>query len=145
MAPKARKTTGSQRHLWWFTLSGDGSSNWGSNWSSQHLTVARASGKSKWPVWPGRGVRMKVNLLTSKDEKTKDVVTYLLWWWDIAIFCCSGWDNQHLLPYVIWSLQGFPGALARSQGENVTLNDVLQTMDEHYGVVWLGVKVRMLP
>ena len=27
--------------------------------------------------------------------------------------------------------------MARSQGENVTLNDVLQTMDEHYGVVMM--------
>ena len=78
---------------------------------------------------------MKVNLLTLKDKKTKDVVTYHLWWWDIAIFCHSGWDDQHLLPHVIWSLQGFLGDLTRSLGKNATLIDVLQTLDVHYGVV----------
>ena len=70
-----------------------------------------------------------------KDEKTKDVVTYHLWRWDVAIFHYSGWDDQHLLPYVIWSLQGFPGDLARSLGEDAALIDNLQTLDEHYGVV----------
>ena len=67
---------------------------------------------------------MKVNLLTFKDEKTKDVVTYHLWRWDAAIFCHSGWDDQHLLPYVGDIL----GDLARSLG-------ILQTLDEHYGMV----------
>ena len=33
------------------------------------------------------------------------------------------------------SLQGFPGDLARSLGEDATLKDVVQTLDEHYGVV----------
>ena len=107
--------------------SGDRSSNWGSNRSSQNSTVTRVSGESNWPKWPGRGLRVKVNLLTFKDEKTKDAVTYCSWWWDVAIFCHSGWDNQHLLPYVIWSLQGFPGDLARSLGKDTILNDVLQT------------------
>ena len=78
---------------------------------------------------------MKVNLLTFKDEKTKDAVTYHSWWWDIAIFHHLGWDNQHLLQYVFWSLQEFPGDLARSLDEDTTLNDVLQTLDEHYGIV----------
>ena len=73
---------------------------------------------------------MKVNLPTFKDT-----VTYHLWWWAVAIFHCLGWDDQHLLPYVIWSLQGFLGDPARSLGEDTTLNDVLQTPDEHYGVV----------
>ena len=40
-----------------------------------------------------------------------------------------------MLPYVFWSLQGFLGDLARSLGEDATLNDILQTLDEHYGVV----------
>ena len=70
-----------------------------------------------------------------KDEKTEDAVTYHSWQWDVAIFCCSGWDDQHLLPQVFWSLKGFPGDLAISLGEDVTLTDILQTLDEHYGVV----------
>ena len=79
---------------------------------------------------------MKVSLPTFRDEKTKDVVTYHLWQWDVAIFCHLHWNDQHLLPYVMWSLQGFLGGdLAGSLGKNATLNDVLQTLDEHYGMV----------
>ena len=35
--------------------------------------------ESNWPVWAGRGLRVKVNLPIFKDEKTKDAVTYCLW------------------------------------------------------------------
>ena len=57
------------------TSSGGGSSNWGSDQSSQHSTITRASGDGNLPAWPGRGLRVKVNLLAFKDKKTKDVVT----------------------------------------------------------------------
>ena len=80
---------------------------------------------------------MKVNLLTFKDEKTKNVETYHSLQWDVAIFCHPSWDDQHLLPYVFWSLQRFLGDLARSLGKDATLNDVLQTLDEHYGMVMM--------
>ena len=80
---------------------------------------------------------MKVNLSIFKDEKTKDAVTYHSWWWDEATFCYSGWDDQHLLLYVFQSLQGFPGDLARSVDEDAALTDILQMLDEHYGVVML--------
>ena len=70
-----------------------------------------------------------------KDKKTKDAVTYCFWQWEVAIFHCLGWEDQHLLPYVFWSLQGFLGDLARSLGKDTTLNDVLQMLDEHYGIV----------
>ena len=53
----------------------------------------------------------------------------------MAIFCQSGWDDQHLLPYIFCSLQGFLGNLARSLGKVATLDDVLQMLDEHYGVI----------
>ena len=62
-------------------------------------------------------------------------MTYHLWQWDVAIFCCFGWDNQHWLLYVFWSLQGFSGELARSLGEDATLTNVLQMLEEHYGMV----------
>ena len=80
---------------------------------------------------------MKVNLPIFKEEKTKDAVTYHSQLWDVAIFHCSGWDNQHMLPYVFWSLQGFPGDLARSLGEDTTLSDILQMLDKHYGIVMM--------
>ena len=63
----------------------------------------------------------------------KYVVIYHSWQWDVAIFCQSGWDIQHLLPYIFFSLQGFLCNLARSLGEDTTLN-VLQMLDKHYGV-----------
>ena len=62
-------------------------------------------------------------------------MTYHSWQWDIAIFHHSGRDNQHLLSNVFWSLQGFPGDLARSLGEDATLANILQTLDEHYAIV----------
>ena len=40
-----------------------------------------------------------------------------------------------MLPYVFRSLLGFPRDLARSLGKDATLGDVLQTLDEYYGVV----------
>ena len=40
-----------------------------------------------------------------------------------------------MLQYVFWSLLGFLGDLARSIGEDATLNEVLQMLDKHYGVV----------
>ena len=106
-------------------LLGVGVSIGGSNQSSQHSTLTRASGEGNQPAWPGRDLRVKVNLPTFKGQETKNAVTYHSWQGDVAIFHCSGWDNQHLLSYVIWSLQGFPGDLARSLGEDTTLMDIL--------------------
>ena len=79
----------------------------------------------------------RVNLPIFKGEKTKDAVTYHSWQWDVVIFCWSCWDDQHLLPYVFCSLQGFPGDLARSLGKDATLSDILQMLDEQYGVVMM--------
>ena len=80
---------------------------------------------------------MKVNPLTFKDEKTKDTVTYHSWWWDKAIFCHLAWDERHLLPYVIQSLQGFLGDPVRSLCKDNAPNDILQTLDKHYGMVMM--------
>ena len=73
----------------------------------------RVPRESNQTVQARRGLRVKVNLPILKDKKTKDAVTYHLWQWDVAIFCHSGWDDQHLLPYIFWSLLGFLGDLTR--------------------------------
>ena len=99
--------------------------------------MMRVSRESSWSVLAGRGLRVKVNLLIFKDKKTKGAVTYNTWQWYIAIFCHFDWEDQHLLPYIFQSLKGFPGDLARSLGEDTTLNDVLQMLDEHYGVLMM--------
>ena len=80
---------------------------------------------------------MEANLPIFKAEKTKETVTYHCWQWDITIFHHSGWDDQHLLLYMFRSLQGFPGDLVRSLGENATLTNILQMLDEHYGMVMM--------
>ena len=97
----------------------------------------RVSGESNQPVWPRGDLRVKVNLLTFKDEMTKDTVIHHSWQLDVTIFCCLEWDHQHLLPYVIQSFQGLPGDFARSLQKDTTLNDILQTLDEHYGMVMM--------
>ena len=55
--------------------------------------------------------------------------------WDVAVFHLSGWHNHHLLLYIFYLLQGFPGDLASILDKDATLSDVLQTLDKHYGVV----------
>ena len=95
------------------------------------------SHRSHRSVCAGRGLWVKVNLPIFKDEKSKDAVTYHSWWWDVAIFHQSGWDDQHLLPYIFHSLQGFPGDLARSLCDDATLSDILQMLNEHCGVVMM--------
>ena len=40
-----------------------------------------------------------------------------------------------MLSYVFRSLQGFTGDLTRSLCEDASLGNVLQTLDEHYGIV----------
>ena len=96
------------------------------------MRVSRESGHLGWT---GRGFRVKVNLSTFKDEKAKDAVTYHSWHWDVLYFCHCSWDDCHLLPYVFRSLQGFPGDLVRSLGEDAFLGNVLQMLDKHYSVM----------
>ena len=80
---------------------------------------------------------MKVNLPIFKDEKTKNALTYQAWQWDAAIFCHSGLHDQHLLPNVFQSLPGVPWTSCQDLGEDATLTNILQTLDEHYGVVMM--------
>ena len=48
------------------------------------------------------------------------------------VYCCVGCQDHTLLPYAIWSLQGYPGELVWSSGMDVTLDDVIMILDEHY-------------
>ena len=78
---------------------------------------------------------MKINLSVFKDEDTKDVVTYQSWRWDLMVYGCAGCRDHTLLPYSIRSLQGYPGELVWSSGTDITLDDVLTILDEHYNNV----------
>ena len=78
---------------------------------------------------------MKINLPIFKDEDAKDAVTYQSWRWDLTMYQCAGCRDWTLLPYAIRSLQGYPGELVQSSGTDVTLDDVLMILDEHYNIV----------
>ena len=78
---------------------------------------------------------MKINLPVFKDDDAKDAVTYQSWHWDLTVYCCAGCWDCTLLPYVLCSLQGFPGELVRSSGTDNTLDNVLTILDEHYNNV----------
>ena len=78
---------------------------------------------------------MKINLPIFKDEDAKDAVTYQSWRWDLTVYRCAGCRDRTLLPYAIMSLQDYPGELVRSSGTDLTLNEVLTILDEHYNNV----------
>ena len=75
---------------------------------------------------------MKINLPIFKDKDAKDAVTYQSWRWDLTVYQCAGCRDHTLLPYAIRSLQGYPGELVQSSGTDITLDDVLMILDEHY-------------
>ena len=51
------------------------------------------------------------------------------------VYQCAGCRDCTLLPYAIKSLQGYPGELVQSSGTDITLDDVLTILDEHYNNV----------
>ena len=75
---------------------------------------------------------MKINLPVFKDEDAKDTVTYQSQRWDLMVYQHAGCRDHTLLPYAIRSLQGYPGELVQSSGMDITLDNVLTILDEHY-------------
>ena len=80
-------------------------------------------------------MHMKINLPIFKDEDAKDAVTYQSWRWDLMVYQHARCRDCTLLPYAIRSLQGYPGELVQSSGTDITLDDVLMILDEHYNNV----------
>ena len=78
---------------------------------------------------------MKCNLPIFKDEDAKDAATYQSWRWDLMVYCHVGSQDHTLLPYAIWSLQGYPTELVWRSRTDITLDDVLTILDEHYNNV----------
>ena len=75
---------------------------------------------------------MKINLPIFKDEDAKDTVTYQSWRWDLIVYHHEGSQDHTLLTYAIWPLQGYPGELVWSSRMDITLDNVLVILDEHY-------------
>ena len=78
---------------------------------------------------------MKINLPVFKDEDTKDAVTYQSWRWDLTMYQCAACRDCTLLSYAIRSFQGYRGELVQRSGTDITLDDVLMFLDEHYNNV----------
>ena len=53
----------------------------------------------------------------------------------MAVYWHAGCRDRTLLPYAIWSLQGYPEDLVQSSGTDITLDDVLMILDKHYNNV----------
>ena len=75
---------------------------------------------------------MKFNLPIFKDEDAKDAVTYQSRRWDLMVYHWAGCQDCTLLLYAIWSLQGYLRELVQSSRMDITLDDVLMILDEHY-------------
>ena len=78
---------------------------------------------------------MKINIPVFKDEDAKHAVTYQSWRWDLTVYQFAGCRDCTLLPYAIWSLQGYPGELVQSSSIDISLDNVLTSLDEHYNNV----------
>ena len=78
---------------------------------------------------------MKINLPVFKDEDAKDKVTYQSWRRELTVYWHAGCRDCTLLPYAIWSLQGFPGELVWSSSTDTMLDDMLTILDNHYNNV----------
>ena len=50
----------------------------------------------------------------------------------MTVYQCAGYRDCTLLPYAIQSLQGYPSELVWSSGMDITLDNVLTILDEHY-------------
>ena len=78
---------------------------------------------------------MKINLPIFKDEDANDAVTYQRCRLDLTVYRHAGCRDRTLLRYAIRSLQGYPGELVWSSSTDITLDDVLMILDEHYNNV----------
>ena len=102
---------------------------------SSRSDCSDGSRHSRWGRQHWEETCMKINLPIFKDEDAKDAVTYQSWRWDLTVYWCAGCRDCTLLPYAIRSLQGYPGELVWSSGTDITLDDVLMILDEHYNNV----------
>ena len=78
---------------------------------------------------------MKINLPIFKDGDAKYAVTYQSSRWDLTVYHSAGCQDHMLLLYATGSLQGYPGELVQSFRMDITLDDVLAILDEHYNNV----------
>ena len=78
---------------------------------------------------------MKINLPVFKDEDAKDAVTYQSCRGDVTVYQHAGCRDCTFLPCAIQSFQGYPDELVWSSDMDITLDDMLTILDEHYNNV----------
>ena len=139
VAQKSRKTIGGYRYFWWFTLL------WGWDfWIGEAIKVPssqpwwRVSREGNQPVCSKEGVLGWRSICWFfKDEKTKDAVPYCSWQWDVGYFLpleVGTWLAFAAICLLV--IAGVPGyTWPRSLGKDAALSDILQTLDEPYGMV----------
>ena len=90
----------------------------------------RGSQHSQWGRWHQEDrVHMKINLPVFIGKDAKDAVTYQSWRWDLTMYQHAGCRDA------IQSLQGYLNELVQSSGMDITLDDMLTILDEHYNNV----------
>ena len=82
--------------------------------------------------WGEARTHAKINLPVFKDKNAKDAITYQSWRWDLTVYQHMGCRDYTVLPYTIWSLQGYPGDLVQSSSMDIILDNVLTILDKHY-------------
>ena len=119
-----------------------GDKNTASTSSSMSLMSERSGGSRHPQSWPDIPTGNQESIWRStcqlfKDEDTKDAVTYQSWHWDLTMYCqamvvqialSSLMSSTHYK--VIW------GSIVRSLGMDITLDDILNILDEHYHNMW---------
>ena len=76
------------------------------------------------------GAHMKINLPVFKDEDTKDAVTYQSWRWDLTVYHCAGCQDCMLLPYAIWSLQGYTRELVQRLQDGYNFGQCVNDLEQ---------------
>ena len=97
--------------------------------------MMRTSQGSDRSAYAGRALWVKVNLPIFKDIKMKDAVTYCSWWGDMAMFLSVRFGSSTFAAIHFPLIARISRQLGLELGKHATLNDMLQMLDKHYGVI----------
>ena len=119
----------------------DRGGGYGSDWSQSTASTTtrrrrkkRRGRKSPEASDPKGKFSYKIDLPVFDDIAKNAKVTYVTWRFDVQKHRKVHSDDS-LLPHVYRSLQGFPGELARSLGDDITLKELVEGLDDYFGVV----------
>ena len=82
---------------------------------------------------PGEQGKWKLRVFAGDSNTHPDSVSYRTWRFQVAVYQRRGARDADLLPRIINSLRGAPGEMLASLGVDVTVDAILQTLDNYYG------------